>query len=127
MPFRSRTIAREVSTAFAVLAIYVLVLMAPLHQAANLQRDLTQLGYASAYSWSICTPLTEDNGGTPYAAVKCAVAGIGKNKLAPVEPVALAIGVARSATAVAYASAHLIIRPVPDRYSGQPRAPPMSV
>ena len=44
MPIRSRHIAREMGTALAVLAVYVLVLLAPLHQAAGLQRDLSQLG-----------------------------------------------------------------------------------
>lgn len=53
MPFRIRTILREAATAVAVLALYVLVLLAPLHQAAGLQRDLNALGYTSLDTWSI--------------------------------------------------------------------------
>ncbi|MGV8921480.1 MAG: hypothetical protein ACOH2R_27520, partial [Pseudomonas sp.] len=40
MPFRSRNIAREMVAAIAVMAIYIFVLLAPLHQSAGLQRDL---------------------------------------------------------------------------------------
>jgi hypothetical protein len=60
MPFRSRSVGRELSAALAVLAIYALVLLAPLHQAAGLQQDLAERGYGSADSWSVCTAVTPD-------------------------------------------------------------------
>lgn len=127
MPFRRRNIARELSTAIAVLALYVLVLLAPLHQAAGLQRDLSDLGYATADSWSICAPLVEGQNSQQSAVVKCAAAGIGKHDLALAAPVPLTAAVVRIAAPVAYPLAQHFILPTPHHLSGQPRAPPTTV
>ena len=48
MPLGARRIAGETGTAFAVLAMYFLLLLAPWHQASALQHDLAKLGYASS-------------------------------------------------------------------------------
>lgn len=87
MPFRSRSIAREVSSAVAVLATYVLVLLAPWHQAAGLQHDLAELGYSSPSTWSICAAASPNNGGDDTSAkVMCPAAGIGKQEFVATEP-----------------------------------------
>lgn len=125
MPFRNRTIAREMGAAFAVLAIYVLTLLAPLHQAAGLQRDLASIGFATDSGWSICAPLAEDkDGNKTTVAVKCAASGIAKNELAAVEPSVLHVGIVRIGEVIAYAP-----RPAPEAFAlpahiGQARAPP---
>lgn len=111
--------------AFAVLAIYVLTLLAPLHQAAGLQRDLASIGFETAAGWSICAPLAEDkDGNKTTVAVKCAASGIAKNELAAVEPAVLHVGIIRIGEVIAYAQ-----RPAPDVFAvsphvGQARAPP---
>lgn len=127
MPFRSRNIARETAAAIAVIAIYLLVLLAPLHQAAGLQRDLDQLGFTSLDTWSICAALAEqiDEDEQPLP-VKCAVSGIGKNELAAIEPVALDIGILPVAVAVRFSQSHLLDPTGPQPSSGQPRAPPLT-
>ncbi len=90
MPLRSRTLVREFSTALAVLAVYILVLLAPLHQAAGLQKDLDGLGYESMTNWSICaTTAPTDTSGKSAADIKCPAAGIGKYELAAIEPTPL--------------------------------------
>ena len=63
MPFRGRNMTRELGAAFAVLALYVLVLLAPLHQAAGLQRDLAALGHPAWDQFSICTSLSRADPG----------------------------------------------------------------
>lgn len=127
MPFRTRNIARETVTALALLSIYMLVLLAPLHQAAGLQRDLAKLGYTPLDSWSICSalaPPAED--GKPDAVVKCAAAGIGKNELAAIHLPTIESAILRTSKPVRYAQWHMPVVSELDWPSGPPRAPPMS-
>jgi hypothetical protein len=126
MPFRSRDMAREMAAALAVMAIYILVLLAPLHQAAGLQRDLAGLGYATLDGWSICSSVAPQNeDGKPPVVVKCVAAGIGKNELAAIEPAVLDAGLVRTAATVRYAPAHLLPENNSTWHSGQARAPPL--
>jgi hypothetical protein len=127
MPFRTRTILREAATAVAVLALYVLVLLAPLHQAAGLQRDLNALGYASLDTWSICVPFTLGDTQEPVQVAKCPMAGIGKNDLALATPPSTTLDVPVVAAAVAYPATALSPHRLETRGPGQPRAPPVSV
>jgi hypothetical protein len=80
----ARIATREIGTALAVLAIYVLTLLLPLHQAAAGQRDLDGLGYSTLSSWSVCVGLAEDDGGDPReaAALSCPAVGVGKHQVA---------------------------------------------
>ena len=86
MSIRPRHITREVGTALAVLAVYVLVLLAPLHQAAGLQRDLSQLGYESQWSLSVCASVGEAGDPDTPTAIKCPLASAGKFDLAVLVP-----------------------------------------
>ena len=118
---------REFSAALAVVAVYVLVLLAPLHQAAGLQKDLAALGFDSAASWSICAAAVPDTGDERSAAdLKCPAAGIGKQALAAIEPVAIDLALPRLPNEIAYpavlGTGHWAV-PV---QAGQPRAPPVA-
>jgi len=86
MSIRPRHIARETGTALAVLAVYVLVLLAPLHQAAGLQRDLSQIGYESQWSWSVCTSVSQAGDPDTPTAIKCPLASAGKFDVAILPP-----------------------------------------
>ncbi len=121
MPFRSRGIARDLSAAFAVLLIYALTLLVPLHQAAGLQRDLGKLGFV-ATEWSICTPLAQS--GEMPTAVKCPIASVAKGQFAAITPVPIVLVVERVADAVAYAVAPLSRSLAPRGHNAQARAPP---
>ena len=127
MPFRSRSIAKETATAVAVLALYVLVLLAPLHQAAGLQRDFDSIGYASLDLWSVCAPLTVDQTDEQPDVAKCPVAGVGKFEVALVEPNSLDFGLLRIATGAFYppVAEHGHTSKAP--HNGQARAPPVTV
>ena len=128
MFMRRRSIAREVGTAFAVLALYVLTLLLPLHQVAGAQRELSALGYETIGVWSICEQLTEDQNGDPAtaAAVKCPAAGIAKHEFTA--PPAGTPELVREdvATSVRYAVPSYIPEGQTPDHFGQSRAPPVT-
>ena len=128
MFMRRRSIAREVGTAFAVLALYVLTLLLPLHQVAGAQRELSALGYETIGIWSTCESLTEDQDGDPTtaAAVKCPAAGIAKYEF--IAPPAGMPELVREdvASAVRYiVPVDISAGSTPDHF-GQSRAPPVT-
>jgi hypothetical protein len=118
-------IGREVGMAFAVLAIWLLSLLAPMHQVSRLVTDLAEAGIVARVDWSICTQAAADDNGDSAPIKICPAHGIGKNGLAPppsstilaiLSPVVFTVGFA----------------PTPERFwsriqadTGQPRAPPL--
>lgn len=56
MHSRSHDSVREIGTALAVLSLYVLTLLLPLHQAAGLQNDLARLGFEQSVSVTLASP-----------------------------------------------------------------------
>lgn len=80
MQLRAHGIGREVGTALAVLALYVLTLLLPLHQVAGMQRELSALGYETVGAWSVCEDAAASDEGEPGTAiaVKCPATGISK-------------------------------------------------
>lgn len=129
MADRADITIKELGTVLAVLALYVLVLLTPLHQAAGLQRDLSAMGFETLASWSACQSLAEDETGDPLAApaVKCPAASLGKTGLATGVPPVLLIETPGRSEIVLYADAgdsHPLR--LPDHF-GQSRAPPVAV
>ena len=119
-----RSIGREIGTALAVLAIYVLTMLAPLHQARASQLGFEELGYATvAAGWVLCNPTGTpgDDGDVPVA--KCPAAGVGKTAIAM--PV-FAVLAAPLAPAVLTIASHGSTRffPVQLAPPGGPRGPP---
>jgi len=124
----AQTMLRETGIALAVLAIYVLTLLLPLHQAAAQQRDLNAIGYATLDSWSVCQPLAQDENGDPHeaAALSCPATGVAKHQLAALLPPVLVVETPTAADIVRYSDApapHITI--LPD-HVGQSRAPPVA-
>lgn len=127
MPLSVRTLMKETAAAFAVLSIYVLTLLAPLHQAAATQRGFAELGYETIGAWSLCISNSEaDNSTETPTAVKCPVTGIGKKDLAFGFRLPATFNAPDVATAVAYSdlskafvAPHIGLRP-------HSRAPPIT-
>jgi hypothetical protein len=119
---------RETGIALAVLAIYMLTLLLPLHQAAGLQRDLNALGFSTLESWSVCQPMAQDENGAPReaAALTCPATGIAKQQLAAVLPPVLVIEPPTAAHVVHYGDTLAIHRPLLPDHVGQSRAPPVT-
>lgn len=119
---------REAGLAVAVLAIYVLTLLLPLHQAAGLQRDLNASGFATLDSWSICQPMAQDEDGNPReaAALACPAMGIAKQQFAAVLPPVLVIEPPTTADIIRFLDAPAVVtNHLPD-HIGQSRAPPVT-
>jgi hypothetical protein len=124
---QTRSIGREIGTALAVLAIYLLTMLAPLHHARASQLAFEQLGYATTQtSWVLCTPAGIDGEDRDTPIAKCPATGVGKAEF--VLPVFDAL-VVRHETALA--APRLTSSPVfLPRFiapPGGPRAPPVSV
>ncbi|WP_316358370.1 hypothetical protein [Devosia sp.] len=123
---QGRSIGREIGTALAVLAIYLLTVLAPLHQARASQLAFEELGYRlTQASWVLCSAAGATEGGDVSIA-KCPATGIGKAGIVLPTPHALpaAYGAALAAPRLATSPTVLprIVAP-----SGGPRAPPVPV
>jgi len=120
---------RETGIALAVLAVYVLTLLLPLHQAAGLQRDLNAIGYSTLDAWSICQPLAQDDNGDPHeaAALSCPATGVAKHQLATLPPPAPILVPPDAVEPIRFAEASSPYRPLRPDHVGQSRAPPVSV
>ena len=129
MPKSMRQIGREMGAAIAVLALYMLVLLAPLHQSSGLQRELARLGFESSASWSVCTSLTNPGQGgdeTPTAA-KCPLTGVAKSQFVAVLPPMAQPPLVRHAEPVRFEAAAYSRPWRAMEHPGQPRGPPRSV
>lgn len=131
MRITPRTAMREVGTALAVLAIYILTLLLPLHQSAALQRDIAVANGISTASILCGLPAQPEKPGEPAPdaslSFQCPAAGIGKNDFAGILPasivvLALAVGNEQHALAAAPTTS----TPALPDHVGQPRAPPAS-
>jgi hypothetical protein len=95
-----RTMTREIGTAFAVLAIYLLTILAPLHQARASQLAFQELGYATTETgWVLCTPLESSDENTQLPVSKCPATSIGKHDPALTASIPVALPLQRTALA----------------------------
>ncbi|WEF24849.1 hypothetical protein [Paracoccus sp. S3-43] len=86
-----RTVGCEIGMALAVLALWMLSLFAPLHQAAGLLREMAKAGHEISGAWSICVTLAQDQDRPDHPPPVCPAQGIGKSEIAlPPPPFALA-------------------------------------
>ena len=119
----SRRFSKEIGTAFAVLALYLLTILTPLHQARATQLDFAALGYQTIETgWVLCSAETDRSEGKSLV-TKCPAAGIGKQQL--VAPALAVIAVdAPAMMSVAYVGLpHHLVAPRLN-WSAPPRAPP---
>jgi len=71
--------SKEIGTALAVLAIYLLTILAPLHEARASQLALEEVGYATlSTGWVLCTAAEKAGGDSDNAVSKCPISGVGK-------------------------------------------------
>lgn len=123
------TMARETGLSLALLAVYVLTLLLPLHQAAALQRDFNAVGFSTLDSWSVCQPLAQDEEGEPRqaAALDCPATGIAKHQFAAVLPPAITLALPTVDDVTGLALISSTVRPILPDHFGQSRAPPVTV
>ncbi|GEM_PF-2670375 len=120
----ARILLREVRFACAVLAIWLMSLLAPMHLVSRMAADLRVAGYQTASDWSLCIPTgqTDDVG---QLITLCPGKTIGGGGLLPYDPSAfLDISPNYVALAPNLSSQHHPLRVF--ETSVQPRAPPMA-
>ncbi len=121
-----RIMAKEIGTALAVLAIYLLTILAPLHQARASQLALQELGFTTLETgWVLCTPLENSSDSNKLGVAKCPATGIGKHDLLAPAPPAILLPIERTALA---APGPIPSRPAPASFAPIPlgaRAPPV--
>ena len=124
----TRTMSREIGTALAVLAIYLLTVLAPILQARASQLAFEELGYATTQSsWVLCTPAGTGQSDEDNAVAKCPAAGVGKNELALPLLDTTPVGHDRLALAAPLALTAPTVLPRPVAPPAGPRAPPVLV
>lgn len=122
-----RTMTREIGTAFAVLAIYLLTILAPLHQARASQLAFQELGFATIETgWVLCTPL-EQSRESPSPVSKCPATGIGKHDAALPSPATILLSVDRAALAAPRVLLNQPLRSLYPTSNLGARGPPVSV
>lgn len=126
--FTTRAMSREIGTALAVLAIYLLTVLAPIHQARASQLAFEELGYTTIQSgWVLCTSAGAGGQGQDITVSKCPATGVGKDELALPLLDATPVGHDRLALAAPLASTEPIFLPRLIAPPAGPRAPPASV
>ena len=119
----------EIGTALAVLAIYLLTMLAPLHHARASQLVFEELGYTTIEAgWALCTPAGlsgEDRDDITPA--KCPAAGIGKNPFVAPTPAATPVVFDESGRLVHAAPPSAPFRPEAATPPSGSRGPPVRV
>lgn len=121
-------VMREAGAALAVLTLYLLTLLTPLHQSAASQRVFADLGYETVGAWSLCTAIGEADArdGVP-AILKCPATGIGKFDLFASDTAPALDAPLRIASGIVFSGwADVPARPHPTS-DARPRAPPARV
>lgn len=122
-----RSISREIGTALAVLAIYLLTLLAPLHEARASQLAFEKLGYATLQTgWVLCNAAGNSDRDT-VSVSKCPAAGIGKPALLAPSLAAVALDLRAGMLAAPRTTPLALAAPRPIAPPAGPRAPPEQV
>ena len=123
----TRSISREIGTAFAVLAVYLLTVLAPLHHARASQLSFEQLGYAAIEaSWVACTPAGAEGQDRDQTIAKCPATGVAKGDLVLPALATLPADYATAPMAVLFAASPVAPALTTAPPAG-PRAPPVLV
>lgn len=125
MTMQRREIVRETGIALAVLAIWLLSLLAPLHQVSRLVDDFARAG-VSVSAWSLCIPLDKDRADGNPPAVICPAKALGKDALVPAETGAPVLLATTNSWATFGPGAAPSRRSRRRSRPGNPRAPPIS-
>lgn len=124
---RPTTVTRELGMAMAVLALWMLSLLAPLHQTSGLLREMAKAGHDISGAWSICVTLAQDADGQDHAIPVCPAQAIGKSDLAAPPPGFELASFRSAAGPVLLPAARVAPWSGPGHSPLQPRAPPAAV
>lgn len=111
--------------ALAVLALWLLSLLSPMHQTSRLVADMASAGVTSVSDWTLCISTQTGTDGKAAAQVLCPAKGIGKDDLDLPPPGDFA-GLMPDPFPAGLTVADREWRPDSWRMAGQPRAPPLA-
>ncbi|WP_323038617.1 hypothetical protein [Gemmobacter sp.] len=121
------TLLRETGLALAMLAVWMLALLAPLHQTSGLLRAFAETGHVLPGGWSICVTLAQDDDGPAAPVPQCPAQAIGKADLGlPPAPVVVAL-VLPPAQPARWPDRVVATAAAPPWTPVQPRAPPARI
>lgn len=124
----ARKFGREIGTAFAVLAIYLLTVLGPLHHARATQLDFAALGYATTQTgWVLCTPAGTAGDTGQVIVSKCPAAGIAKQDMVEPSPAVIALDLRQTMLVAPLVPVTAGITPEPMSPPSGSRAPPVAV
>ncbi|WP_294926226.1 hypothetical protein [uncultured Paracoccus sp.] len=117
-------LAKETGMALAVLALWMLSLLAPMHQGSRLVAEMARAG-AIVADWTLCLSPQQVKDGTGAPVAFCPAKGIGKDDLhAP--PLAVLSALLPQVLALAAPQPGAQWHPGQPPRTGQPRAPPLA-
>lgn len=120
----NQIIVREFGMALAVLAVWLLTLLAPMHLASRYTAELAAAGIIAPPNWSLCIPAEQTEDGATLPSL-CPAKSLGQDQLWPgpdTRALPLFVATARTVTW------HVVEVRDPTRNPtdiGQPRAPPL--
>lgn len=117
-----RTLTREAGLASAVLALWMLALLAPLHQTSGMLRAFGAAGVEISASWSIC--IADEAAQSDHAIPSCPAQAIGKDDLATPPGAVVAARLGHPAPFLRAGALRSPPRATPEQAGQQPRAPP---
>lgn len=122
-PFKS--VLKDAGAAIAVLSIYLLTLLIPLHQANATQAGFAELGYAATDAWVLCQTPADADGGTDGADVAiCDLTGVNKHNLSLAAPGGAVLAASPTATPVDYNRTPPFLHAFAPSSNTHSRAPP---
>lgn len=125
---QTRKIGREIGTALAILAVYLLTILAPMHQARATQLEFSRLGYQTIETgWVLCTPQGAVDETGKLVVSKCPATGIGKQDLVPPVLYSAVVAIDRNALQSLRPLHVPTIQPLATRPPVGSRAPPIAV
>lgn len=122
-----RIFLRETGMGLAMLAIWLLSLLAPLHQTSGLLRDMALAGHDISDAWSICITLSQDEDGESRVTSVCPAHAIGKTGVATPPPPVLLAGALPTLRGADLPTEVVRADRPHDCAPGQPRAPPATI
>jgi len=120
-----RAISKEIGTALAVLALYLLTILAPLHEARASQLAFEDLGYTTLQTgWVLCSSTSSTGSDSDSPVSKCPLAGVGKPAAIAPGLDAVALGLRATVLAALRPLAMTVIIPAAIAPPSGPRGPP---
>lgn len=125
MHIHAKRLGRDAAAAAAVLTIYLLTLLIPLHQAQATQDRFEALGFDNLSGWSLCVGDGTEPAESEKLPTICSLAGLGKLALALLSASAVDFDPAARLISIVAGIADVAVPTAWHTSTHPPRAPPV--